>query len=116
LKLQDKQIKENLASEELEEVVLTGLLKDGMRVLFGYYDFQINHMKMHFNPVDMEKLKMAEYQIENNLPIKRELLYQVAPDFFQMELSEMKEAERRRILGQKIKIIDVSGFLCNRKE
>lgn len=101
------EIAKNLDSDELEHVVLGGWNKMAMRTLFGHYEYLTGHMKFHLNPVDAEKLEMVRFQVENNLPVKRELLYQVAPDFFRMELGELREEERKKILGQKIQLLDV---------
>lgn len=100
-------LQEHLGSEELETVVLQGHHKLAMRSLFNYHDFMVKQMRFYLNPVDQEKLEMARFQIENNLPIRTDLLYQVAPDFFQMELAEMEEAQRRRILNEKIRFLEV---------
>jgi hypothetical protein len=108
IKQNEKTIKQNLNSEDLETVIVTDIRKLAMRNLFGYYDFLIKEMKFHLNPVDQEKLEMARFQIENNLPINKFLLYQVAPEFFEMELDELEERERQKVLSNKIRLVQVS--------
>ena len=91
----------------MENVILTGIHKLAMRGLFNNYEFLMSEMKMHLNPVDKEKFEMVRFQVENNLPINKALLFQVAPDFFEMELEQLEEAERRKILNGKIKFLEV---------
>ena len=112
--MQNNEIQNNLDSEILETVILEGIPKLIMRSMFNYYNFLLKSMKFHLNPVDVEKLEMAKFQIENNLPIKKELLFQVAPDYFKMDLSQLKKAEKKRILHERIRFIEVLLYSLNK--
>ena len=109
------EIQDRLDSEETETIVITGFKKLILRNHFILIDFQLSALNMKLNPVDMEKVQLARFQIENNLPIKKELLYQVASDYFQMELSEMEDMDRRKELFKRIRLIEVYFILIIRK-
>ena len=100
-------IEDELASEDAETVILKGDQKMGFRIFFKMSDYKIRHLNMHLNPLDVEKLETARYLIENNLPIKKELLYMVAPDLFIYDLYELEQKEKRSILNKRIMFLNV---------
>lgn len=103
-------IEEELASEDAETVVLKGEEKMGMRIFFKSSDYKLRHLHMHLNPLDLEKYETARYLIENNLPIKKEHLYMVAPHFFLSDLHDMEKQERKKLLNRRIMFLNVFIF------
>ena len=101
-------IEEELASEDAETVVLKGEEKMGLRIFFKMCDFKLRHLNMHMNPLDREKLETARYLVENNLPIKKEHLFMIAPHYFLSDLHDMQEQERKKLLNRRIMFYNVN--------
>ena len=102
-------IEDELATEDAETVILKGEQKAALRIFFKMTDFKLRELKMHLNPLDVEKFETTRYLVENNLPIKKELLYMVAPDFFIYDIYELDKKEKRSLLNKRIMFLNV-GF------
>jgi hypothetical protein len=44
-----------------------------------------------FNPESVKAMEIVHYHAQNNLPIKRDLLYEVLPELFDTEIGELSE-------------------------
>ena len=111
LKLKEDEIEDSLNTEDAETVVVTGIMKNCFRGFFLYHEFNMNFNGMTLNPVDYEKFELARFQIENNLPIKKEILYQLCPDLFYKEIQDEMESVRDNIISERIQWIEVNIYI-----
>lgn len=49
------------------------------------------------NPETKKSLEIVHYHVTNNLPIKREIIYEVVPELFESEIGELDEYKRKII-------------------
>jgi hypothetical protein len=60
-----------------------------------YYEFMSrNLIGCIINPETQKAIETVHYHVEHNLPIRRELLFEVCPELFENELAELEPAER----------------------
>jgi hypothetical protein len=53
------------------------------------------------HPETIKSIETVHYHVEHNLPIRRELLFEVTPELFDNELEELEESERKKILAKR---------------
>jgi hypothetical protein len=90
--------------EELEPnyVLVTGLQKKLVLNAITYYEFQSRNMQgVVLHPETMKSMEIVHYHVEHNLPVRRELIYEVVPELFETELGELDQYERERILAKR---------------
>lgn len=91
-----------VSKEGVEMMNLSSVRLDEMERLMvknkiEHYKFQINIMGLNCNPSDREKLNRVSYSIENNLPIEKQLLYEVIPELFSYEIEDMTDLQKAKI-------------------
>lgn len=74
-------VEQNLSDMEAEYVVLQDAKRTGVLCGVMYYEFLVNQEDgFLLNPETKKNLEYVNYQVENYLPVKRELLYDTFPD------------------------------------
>mmetsp|Transcript_28401 Transcript_28401/g.32841 ORF Transcript_28401/g.32841 Transcript_28401/m.32841 type:complete len:593 (+) Transcript_28401:24-1802(+) len=94
--------------EDLEPdyVIVTGLKKKLVLNSITYYEFQLRNVEgLTMNPDAMKAIETVHYHVEHNLPVRRELLYEVMPELFDTELGELDQYQRERILSKRPRLI-----------
>ena len=69
------------------------VLKNKVKYLYA----RIEMMGQKITERDYKKLKDFEFKLENNLPIKKQMLYELAPDLFTFQIQDLTEIEQDRI-------------------
>jgi hypothetical protein len=59
---------------------------------------------MVIHPETQKAIETVHYHVEHNLPIKRELLFEVMPELFETEMEQLDKIEREKILSKKPKL------------
>lgn len=82
-------------------VLLRGIEKKTVLTLINYYQFQFRHIAgLELNPETIKNFENVHYQVVNNLPVKRERLYEILPELFEKEIGEM-EQHKQRLIAEK---------------
>jgi len=105
--------------EELEPnyVLVTGLQKKLVLNALTYYEFQSRNLPgVALNPESMKSMEIVHYHVEHNLPVRRELLYEVVPELFEVELGELDQYERERILAKRPRLLNQSDAIIRAVE
>lgn len=78
-----KVVEQSIEELEPDMVILRGIEKKTVITLINYYEFQNRHIAgLELNPETIKNLEVVHYHVINNLPIKREKIYEVAPELF----------------------------------
>jgi hypothetical protein len=56
---------------------------------------------LFLNPETKKNIETVHYLIQNNLPVKRVLLYEVLPELFEQEINELEEYKRKLLLEKR---------------
>jgi len=106
-----------VVDKELEELepgylLVTDLDKKLVLNAIAYYEFQMRNLQgVEMHPETMKSLEIVHYHVEHNLPVRRELLYEVVPELFESEIGELSQYERERILAKRPRLINRSDAI-----
>lgn len=53
------------------------------------------------HPETIKAIETVHYHVEHNLPIRKELLFEVAPEYFTVDLEQLDKIERDKILAKR---------------
>ncbi len=115
LKLIEAQRKEyddfNRDIEDLEatHVILNGIRRGAVLNVCYYFEIQSKFGQgMVVHPEALKVLAEVQYKVENNLPVKKEFLYEVAPELFTYEVEQLAPLKRAEIQGRYDRMISFS--------
>ncbi|EAS02419.1 hypothetical protein TTHERM_00727790 (macronuclear) [Tetrahymena thermophila SB210] len=94
----------NTKIEELEPdyILITGMKKQLVLNQIAYYEFQSRNLQgFNLHPETMKAIEKIHYDVDHNIPVKRELLFEVCPELFEAELETMEKIERDKILAKR---------------
>lgn len=115
LKVIEEQRKEydefNRDIEDLEatHVILNGLKRGAILNVCRYYEIQTRFGQgLVVHPESLDVLAEVQYKVENNLPVKKELLYEVAPGLFSYEVEQLAPLKRAELQGRFDRMVSFS--------
>lgn len=94
--------------EDLEpnHILVEGLTKKMVLNQIAYFEFQYRNMAgVVMHPESIRDIEIVHYHVENNLPIRRELLFEVCPDLFETEIGQLDKYEQQRIRSRRPEIM-----------
>ena len=93
-------------------MIVEGTQKKIVLNLIQYYEFQQRHIAGVFlNPETQKSMEIVHYHVQNNLPIKRELIYEAVPELFEQEIGELEEYKRKLIESKRPSLITDSDCI-----
>ncbi|KRX09563.1 hypothetical protein PPERSA_12306 [Pseudocohnilembus persalinus] len=90
--------------EDLEPgyVLITGMQKRIVLNQVAYYEFQHRNLSgCIIHPETIKAIETIHYHVEHNLPVRRELLYEVLPEFFEAEIEQLDKIEQEKIYSKR---------------
>lgn len=70
----------------------------------SYFEFLMTCMDLTTLPENLHKLNTTHYCVENNLPVEKQLLYEICPEMFNYEIEDMEEVARRKVVENAVRL------------
>jgi hypothetical protein len=95
-------LQQNITALEPDMMIVSGTQKKVVMNMLHYYEFQERHLAgLYLNPETKKAIEIVHYHVQNNLPVKRELLWEVLPELFEQEINELEEYKRNLLLSKR---------------
>ncbi|EGR33783.1 hypothetical protein IMG5_038290, partial [Ichthyophthirius multifiliis] len=96
------QIDQKIEELEPDYVLITGIKKSIVINQLTYYEYMsrtLHGFVMH--PETQKAIEKVHYDIEQNIPVRRELLFEVCPELFEAEIDQLDKISKDRILSRR---------------
>ncbi len=96
---------EKIDALEPEYVLVQGIQRKILQNAMAYLDFHSRNMAgVVFSAEAKENMETVHYHIEHNLPVSKQLLYEVFPEYFEEDIGKLEKEEQRLIEARRPKI------------
>jgi hypothetical protein len=63
--------------------------------MITYYEFMYRNLTgMLMHPEVKKRIELVHYKVEHNLPVKRQLLYEVVPELFEDDIKKLPQEDQ----------------------
>jgi hypothetical protein len=99
----------NIEDTEGTHIILTGIKRNIVLNVIRYYDTHaLFYDGVTIHPESLETLNEVNYLVDNNLPVAKELLYEIAPELFEYEVEQLAEIKKQELRYRHERILQYS--------